>query len=505
CEDSYLAAKDYRIRVSKEHADKGLIVLVCRHDHVIWFINMGPNGEKWYFMLMMIQKLLGELPESFTVGFFYDIICAMHREMERWQLLPQCLPHLKFSTPMFHSYGHQWPCQLSYHPYKNPEFGHTDGEGCEREWNLLNGIIPIHTKMLGLQFHRCLFVINNKQAHVDEQNHINLASRLKRHFDDATAKLEEAECTLEKLMIPVDDIKAAWAEQLSTQQAEPPCLFISFVLTTFTDNGSLGPEKDAAAALHDPSSLYCHELLNQLNQLRTSLEKIELQLAKKESDLLLHSKMTRADLDKIKSSQWYDALIHTRAHYHRLVSALVGHKFTITQCIEDYRSHTLDHKAHLHEAKADKKQQPAIMRCLEQLNKQIQRMLDNWDDAPPGAIPPETLDWKGLFSLDINGVIWKGLHVLKAGLGDDHVPPRWLADENMRVAIIAYLDLEGCQVELDIIKWEVTNIHVWYTEEYNAIRAAIHKASMDIKLHCILLILITLCRNRSRSLIPSFT
>jgi hypothetical protein len=54
---------------------------------------MGPNGEKWYFMLTMIQKLLGELPESFTVGFFDDVICAMHHEMEhvcrfifQWQL-----------------------------------------------------------------------------------------------------------------------------------------------------------------------------------------------------------------------------------------------------------------------------------------------------------------------------------------------------------------------------------------------------------------------------------
>jgi Kyakuja-Dileera-Zisupton transposase len=82
CKDSYLAVKDYRIRILKEHSDKGLIVMVCQHDHVIWFINMGPNGEKRYFMLTMIQKLLRELPESFTIGFFYDVICAMHREME---------------------------------------------------------------------------------------------------------------------------------------------------------------------------------------------------------------------------------------------------------------------------------------------------------------------------------------------------------------------------------------------------------------------------------------
>ncbi|KAF9514857.1 hypothetical protein BS47DRAFT_1294704, partial [Hydnum rufescens UP504] len=95
-----------------------------------------------YFMLAMMQRLLRELPESFTIGFFYDVICALHREMEWWQLLPHCLPCLKFAMPVFHSYGHQWPCQLSYHPYKNPEFGRTDGEGCEREWNLLNGVIP---------------------------------------------------------------------------------------------------------------------------------------------------------------------------------------------------------------------------------------------------------------------------------------------------------------------------------------------------------------------------
>ncbi|KAF9507817.1 hypothetical protein BS47DRAFT_1303530 [Hydnum rufescens UP504] len=107
-------------------------------------------------------------------------------------------------------------------------------------------------------------------------------------------------------------------------------------------------------------------------------------------------------------------------------------------------------------------------------------MLDNWDNAPQGVIPPKTLDQKGLFSLDLDGVIWKGLHVLEAGLRDNCMPPRWLVDENMRVAIIAYLDSEGCQVKLNIIKQEVTNVHVWYAEEYNAIQATIHKAGMDV-------------------------
>jgi hypothetical protein len=43
---------------------------------------MGPHGEKCFFMLALINKLLGELPVTFTVGFLYDVICAMHREMQ---------------------------------------------------------------------------------------------------------------------------------------------------------------------------------------------------------------------------------------------------------------------------------------------------------------------------------------------------------------------------------------------------------------------------------------
>jgi hypothetical protein len=116
-------------------------------------------------------------------------------------------------------------------------------------------------------------------------------------------------------------------------------------------------------------------------------------------------------------------------------------------------------------------------------------MLNNWDDAPQGTIQPEILDRKGLFSLDVDGVIWKGLHMLEARLGDDRVPPRWLADENMCVAIIAYLDLQGCQVELGIIQREVTNTHVWYAEEHHSIQTAIHNAGMHVILYFRLLIL----------------
>ncbi|KAF9504342.1 hypothetical protein BS47DRAFT_1401510 [Hydnum rufescens UP504] len=343
-----------------------------------------------------------------------------------------------------------------------------------------------------IQFYRRLFVINTKQAYIDGQNLCKLASCQKQCFDDAVAKLDEAEGALDRLGIPIDEIQTAWAKQLSIQQAEPPLpkkdagmktiksiLNLLWTCTTLRRQIMLTSSQQVSILLHDPSSPDCVELLDCLDQLRLSLEWVESQLAKKEYDLLLHGKMMQGNLEKIKSSQWYNALVCAHAHYQRLVAALISCKFTITQRIEDYRSHILDHKARIHEVKVDKKRQPAIIRCLDQLNKEIECMLDAWDDAPRGAICPEKLDQKGLFSLDVDGAIWKGLHILEAGLGDNRAPPRWLADENMRVAIIAYLDWKGCHAKLDIIKREVANMHVWYAEEHDAIQMAIHEARTD--------------------------
>ncbi|KAF9503408.1 hypothetical protein BS47DRAFT_1449953 [Hydnum rufescens UP504] len=251
------------IKITKEFSDKGLIVLACQHDCVLWFINMGPNEM--------------EQPSVATVA---PIVCHVSN-------LPR------------------------------PFFTHMVINGCANCRTTHTKILSSVALMVKDVLSR-LFVINTKQAYINGQNLCKLASHQKWHFDDTVAKLNEAEGALDRLGIPIDEIQTAWAEQLSTQQAEPP------------HNG------------------------------------FESQLAKKEYNLLLH-----------------------------------------------------DHKARVHEAKVDKKRQPAVIRCLDQLNKEIECMLDAWDDAPRGAIRPEKLDRKGLFSLNVDGAIWKGLHILEAGLGDN--------------------------------------------------------------------------------------
>jgi hypothetical protein len=51
-----------------------------------------------------------------------------------------------------------------------------------------------------------------KQAYIDQQNLHNLGKWHKHHFNDVVAKLDTAKGALEKFQIPLNKIKAAWAE-----------------------------------------------------------------------------------------------------------------------------------------------------------------------------------------------------------------------------------------------------------------------------------------------------
>ncbi|KAH9807245.1 hypothetical protein DFH28DRAFT_916185 [Melampsora americana] len=48
---------------------------------------------------------------------------------------------LKFGTSAFHSYVHEWGCQLRYNPRLNKGSGRSDGEGLERIWSFLSPLV----------------------------------------------------------------------------------------------------------------------------------------------------------------------------------------------------------------------------------------------------------------------------------------------------------------------------------------------------------------------------
>jgi hypothetical protein len=59
----------------------------------------------------------------------------------QFNLLSPYRDRILWGISVFHAYGHQWPCQLVYHPRKRTDFGFSDGEGCERFWSSISYLI----------------------------------------------------------------------------------------------------------------------------------------------------------------------------------------------------------------------------------------------------------------------------------------------------------------------------------------------------------------------------
>jgi hypothetical protein len=144
CNDSFTAADEKRQKASSQFfSDTAIMALLCRHDRVLWLANMTSAGEKQYYAIALLKRLFSHLPTFWTVGLLYDIACQLHQSCVKWGFLEGFLEHITFGISVFHAYGHQWPCQVIYHPRKCAGFGLTDGEGCERFWNLIRKLVPL--------------------------------------------------------------------------------------------------------------------------------------------------------------------------------------------------------------------------------------------------------------------------------------------------------------------------------------------------------------------------
>ncbi|KIJ32650.1 hypothetical protein M422DRAFT_184280 [Sphaerobolus stellatus SS14] len=116
--------------------------MLCRHDRLLWVVNLTSAGEKQFYVYALLERLFQELPGDWDVGLLYDIACQIQRSMMKWGFLKDVFPRMHFAVSVFHAYGHQWACQLVYHPRKCEGFGLTDGEGCERFWSSIKRLIP---------------------------------------------------------------------------------------------------------------------------------------------------------------------------------------------------------------------------------------------------------------------------------------------------------------------------------------------------------------------------
>ena len=126
--------------------------------------------------------------------------------------MPEWHSCIVFSISVFHAYGHQWMCQLWYHPWKLEIWGLSDGEGCERFWSELWRLIP-SLRVTG--YHQQLFIIDLQVEHIDELKQQGLVKWLHDHTLSANKQEVEAMARLNGWSISylLDQFKAQQAFQ----------------------------------------------------------------------------------------------------------------------------------------------------------------------------------------------------------------------------------------------------------------------------------------------------
>jgi hypothetical protein len=151
CEASFKAADEKREKASTEFfEDTALMGLLCRHDRVLWVANMHSAGEKQLYVVALVETFFQHVPHDIRVGILYDVACAFERSCLKWNFLDRYIDRVAFAVSVFHAFGHEWPCQLLYHPRKRVGFGFTNGEGCERFWKSIQHLIA-HLRICGVR------------------------------------------------------------------------------------------------------------------------------------------------------------------------------------------------------------------------------------------------------------------------------------------------------------------------------------------------------------------
>ena len=176
CQKSFVAADSNRIKASTQFfADTGLMAMLCRHDRVLFLANMTSAGEKQHYVLCLLEILFKHIPKHIWIGVLYDIACQLDHSCKKYGFLADVLDRIVFGLSVFHAYGHQWPCQLVYHPRKSVGFGLSDGEGCERFWSSMRALIP-NLRVSG--YHNRIYTLNTQIKHLDVKSLASLGTWL---------------------------------------------------------------------------------------------------------------------------------------------------------------------------------------------------------------------------------------------------------------------------------------------------------------------------------------
>ncbi|KAJ7674150.1 hypothetical protein B0H17DRAFT_1161771 [Mycena rosella] len=423
CEASFTAANDKWAKSSTQFFDDtALMGLNCRHDHLLFLVNMKTAGEKQFYMYVLLEMFLRHLPQSFVVGFLYDIACQLERLARKWGFLPpEYLARLQFSVLVLHAFGHHWVCQMIYHLRRRTLFGLTDGEGCERFWHSISKLIA-YLRVCG--YHRRIYTLDSQILHLQKAS-------IRRHV-----------------------LRREYAKQLKAQTKPLPIL--------------KGRVKDLEDNIADKEAMMVEINIAEqdLGDAKTKLKKaVETQRCKEVALGVDNHHVLR----NIANSPYIQACMNARALKHRLRDKLQSRKFELDR---------VEWTFHQKKTAADPKLKTHIEDAVRRWDPSIQELLIRQHKAPRNAVPPTTIDPKSIWGLDIDDEIWQDVG-LDNTYDDKSDPLLWLKNEGVREGIKAMLEKDRCNEEAPRVFHECCVLWWWLSEEWEVVGVAMELAAAE--------------------------
>ncbi|THU88323.1 hypothetical protein K435DRAFT_580048, partial [Dendrothele bispora CBS 962.96] len=478
CERSFNAANGTTKSSAKGYDETALAGMFCPHGASLFVVTMSSLGEKQHYILTLLQTLFEHVPDNWIVGFLYDVACHLERSCRKWGFLQEYMGRIVWGVSVFHAYGHEWPCQLVYHPRKCAGFGLCDGETCERCWHALSHLIA-YTRVAGY-FVR-LYTLDTQLHFNNQQALFGAGNWLRRKVRQCRSRQVAAEEDLDTCGQPLDLLRRQWADQIRSQTQPLPT------------------QKKTAAKSAVEETLHLRNAVDVLRQRVQSLEQVLLspqtpayQKAMTTDDLTkareqLHTAIVKmnkqerslgipeqAQLKHLTNSAFLTKRMNARAVKTRLRERLRARKFELDRLERSFRKQRSEQQLHQHTRDAVQRREPGISALATKYNKLCDEMCEliRQRKAPRFAVAPVKIERGTLFDLDVDEDIWQDV-----GLGDESssTPPLWLCNEQVRKGIRAMLEVDRCREEMKRLESQRRSLQEWFVEEWKVLLEAIQR------------------------------
>ncbi|KAJ2911998.1 hypothetical protein MD484_g8421, partial [Candolleomyces efflorescens] len=346
CMESFTAADENRAKASTQFfADTGLMALLCRHDQVLWLVNMTTPGERQFYALALITKLFKHVPSTTRVGILYDIACQLDRSCRKWGLLSSYVDRI--------IWGSQDIILDSFNLIHKLTF-------CEH--NLFHRWANAALKAVGIS-----------SSILQEQWALQV--------DAQTQALPRASATLAKTSVKAILDMTGYLQALSAETRK-----VDFQLGK--GEGSVD------------------DLLSARLDLVSKKEQLEARIARKKQELGVSE---AADLHKLLNSKYLQIRMQAKALKTRIQSKLRNRKFELERLNRVYhQASASERRLKTHVEGQFSRSEPNLLNLVKRYNSfclEIEELI-RAGRTPSHVIAPKQLDREGLFALDVDDAIW---------------------------------------------------------------------------------------------------